>query len=393
MSTSETQRGPSDCKRSPKHGIPEQSVAQIAHDLHNLLTVVRHRIEAALSVVPAELSAHHELDAAYRALQACTSSVHRLITPAGSERAHEQLNLFQLVEDTVHLIQPLIPERIKITIHNACSAEENRPEILGDRQLIQNALINLIKNAREAISGTGEIRIRLTREPASGKSATWAVVTVEDTGGGIASATLPRIFERDFSTKHDGHGLGLSNVAHCIRTHGGSIDVESAPGQGTAIRMRIPVASAEQTTALNTSGAPTALRPTGDVVRVAPNTSSLSILVADDDAAVRATLHSTVERLGCRVASVASGAEVLSEVKRAPNTYDLILIDDLMPGGRGADLLATLSALSPRTLLVLTSGDPTAAPDTKDVLFLPKPFGMRELKVIIERLGGPDELV
>jgi CheY-like chemotaxis protein len=363
----------------PTHTIAEQSVAQIAHDLHNLLTVVRHRLEAALSVVPADLHAHQELDAAYRALHECTTSVHRLISPATFERVRESVDIFELVEATIHLIKPLIPERIALTIDNTCSDEGGAPKVVGDRQLLQNALINLIKNGREAISGTGKICIRLSQEPA------WAVVTVEDTGAGIANAALPRIFEGDFTTKQDGHGLGLRNVAHCIRTHGGSIDVTSTPGQGTAITMRLPVVYAAHTAVQTTQSAPTALRPTADGALVAPSNRSLSILVADDDDAVRATLHSTVARLGCRVASVASGAEVLSEVQRSPNSYDLILIDDQMPGGRGADLLVTLSKLTPHTLLVLTSGDPNAAPKTDDIVFLPKPFGIDDLERIILR--------
>jgi signal transduction histidine kinase len=166
---------------------------------------------------------------------------------------HETLPLAGLVEDTLRLLRGRIPPEVTMTIDIPAELA-----IGGDRQRLQQVLINLVGNALEAVDGAGEIAIAATRTPAAIPSGALAFgqcpdggmeIVVRDDGHGIAAETLPRIFDPFFTTKDVGHGLGLGLfiVFEIIEEHGGCIAVESSPGKGSAFHLRLPQEKPEPT--------------------------------------------------------------------------------------------------------------------------------------------------
>jgi CheY-like chemotaxis protein len=226
---------------------------------------------------------------------------------------------------------------------------EEVPEILIDRSQLEQVIVNLVVNAREAIDGAGAITVATScldledNYPARDLHLTpgqYVRIAVSDTGGGMNLETQGRIFEPFFTTKSEGTGLGLSTVYGIVKQAGGHISVYSEAGIGTTFMVFLPV-----------HGSPAEAMPRRPIL---PGGTGTVLLVEDDEAA-RALARRTLEMKGYSVVEAADGEEAL-RIATADDTIDVVVSDLTMPRLSGEDLAERLRETRPETGVVLMSG-------------------------------------
>ena len=226
-------------RRSDKLALLGTLSAGIAHELNNPLGIIKGRIELILLEAEEEtLSAtvREDLGVIHHHVERVIRLVHGLLSYARpSERERRPMDLNHVVDETLLLVQKqLSKEGVRI----ATSLDRSLPPIVGEQNALEQVLLNLIKNAEQAIDGNGEIRI-VTR-PAARPG--WVELIVADTGPGIPAEHVSRIFDPYFTTKPTGTGLGLSIINRIVDEHGGTIEVYSKPGQGAQFVLGFPCA-------------------------------------------------------------------------------------------------------------------------------------------------------
>lgn len=272
--------------------------------------------------------------------------------------------------------------------------------IRGDAVQLLQLLVQLVANAVEAIgSGPGHIRFRVdpvvtptVEEAPQGwlpspppPHGLFARIVVQDTGPGIASEVLDRVFDPFFSTKGTGRGLGLSEVLGIVRNHHGFIRLDSEPQRGTTVEVYLPLAtltSPQLADAANVSATQEEHRGV--------------VLVVDDEATIRRIARRTLERAGYAVTTAENGEEALLRFNEAPSTYVAALVDHCMPGMRGDELAIHLRAIRPQLPIVHTFGfrdNCEAVTDDACTMSLPKPFRPDQLLAAIRSLssGSPQD--
>jgi CheY-like chemotaxis protein len=220
--------------------------------------------------------------------------------------------------------------------------------------------------------------------PEAPPSGDYVVVAVSDQGEGMTPEVLARAFEPFFTTKPlgKGSGLGLSQVLGLAKQLGGGVDVETAPGAGSTFRVYLPRAH-------------TAEQPASEPEREPDITAlkDLTLLLVDDDPAVRTVAASMLHDLGCHVTEARDGEEAIAELRRAPDHTAVVLIDFAMPGLNGGETAAALRAVRPGLPIVLMSGyaDLDALADAWSGPILRKPFSRAELARELARATAPGE--
>ena len=266
--------------------------------------------------------------------------------------------------------------------------------MLADPTQVEQVIMNLAVNARDAMSrggrlvlGTGVSSFDVAKAVAGGalQPGHYATLSVMDTGTGMGPEVLDHLFEPFFTTKERGRGtgLGLATVYGIVQQSGGGIDVASAPGKGSTFTVYFPFAQAH------------------DSIVSAPRSHEASargegtILLAEDDDAVRALARTTLERAGYRVLAAQDGNSAITLAAAYPGRIDLLLTDVIMPGMNGRELAEQLTAMRPGVPVLFTSGYtgnvladlglPAAG-----VAFLDKPFTPRSLTTAVAALLGAD---
>jgi CheY-like chemotaxis protein len=366
-----------------KAQIVSQTAAGVAHDLNNYLTVIRSQVENGLDSISPGHPAHRSLLEAQRAIAACSHMAQQLLDVGRTvPRQTVQVSVNSLLREAATLSKHLMTATTTLQV-DPC---DDDVLIQCAPAELQQALMNLILNARDALSDSGVVILSAYRLP-QGKEQTppGVAITVRDNGSGIAPHFIDRIFEPYFTTKEGrgGTGLGLSNVRTSIELQGGTIEVDSTEGVGTEFRIIFPVVTTGHRQAA----------PSAQSHRESEH--ELSVLVADDDEGVRNILLSNIARMGHRAYGVSDGQALIAMVQEGLHTYDAILLDDSMPKARGLDLIPRLTALSPRSKVILTSGDPriesVAAQLKPAPFFLAKPFGLKELREALASSPGVAE--
>ncbi len=346
----------------------------IAHDFNNLLTVILG--SASLLKLPGlDESEVHEntsqiLEAAERASgltrQLLLFSRKQTIRPRATD-----LNL--VVTNLARMLRRIVGEDVSFEV---CCADP-LPTVHGDAGLLEQALMNLSVNARDAMPGGGQLTVRtalveLTAADASeipdATPGPWVVLEVSDTGVGIHPAVLPHILEPFFTTKDAGHGtgLGLTTVYGIVKQHHGWLAVTSKPGAGTTFRLGLPPLDVDAR----------AHTPAPDALRAGTG----AVLVVEDDAAVRSNIVRTLRRCGYTVHEAASGREALARCAQLSPPPALLLTDLVMPAHvDGVALAAQLRARTPGLRVLFTSGYDHAAQCPPNAPFLQKPFSPARL--------------
>ncbi len=364
-----------------------QLVGGVAHDFNNLLTAILGQTALLRSRLRDDRRAEAGLAQISQAGEQAAGLTRQLLAFSRRQPAEPRtLDLNEVVQSDLDVLRRLLPDDVELL--DDCS----RPlhPVYADRSQIEQVLLNLVVNARDAMSARGRIivatdNVTLTdREVDDLPAGPYVRLSVSDTGHGIDDAVRDRLFEPFFTTKGRGQGtgLGLAMVHGIVNNAGGHIRVASRPGQGARFDIFLP---ASMTAA-----------PEGAAAEDAADVSGReAVLLVEDQEAVRAYLEEGLESLGYRVAAVASGDEGLRVLhKRAGNgAVDVIVADVLMPDMNGTEFIRRARALVPDAVYIMMSGytgDVDLARDDRGnpLPFLAKPLGAEALATVIrEQLG------
>ena len=346
-----------------------QLTGGLAHDFNNLLAVIIGSLEL---VSPGSPDAPR-ISRALKAAERGALLTQRLLAFSRKQSLHPQAVAMQpLLENLTELLRHSLPASLTLEIE----AQQPAWAAWIDVGQLENALINLVMNARDAMEGrSGVIRIRTWNQRVTrsdGRRQDMVALEVADRGCGMSQEIKARVFEPFFTTKQtgSGSGLGLSMVYGFIRQSGGRVEIESAPEQGTTVRLHLPRAS-ELAHDIN---APE-LIPDGD------NTDRL-ILVLEDEADVRQTLCEQLHQLGYLTLEAENSEQALALLAAAPD-IDFLLSDLMLPGRlSGAEVIQFARQHYPGLALLLISGQdlrPADNPALPDVELLRKPFTRAQL--------------
>ena len=346
-----------------------QLTGGLAHDFNNLLAV----IIGSLELVEPNAQDAPRLTRALKAAERGALLTQRLLAFSRKQALHPQaVAMAPLLENLSELMRHSLPATLSLEIEAQSPAW---PAWIDVGQL-ENSLINLVMNARDAMAGRdGVIKIRTSNQRvtrSSGQRQDMVALEVIDHGSGMSQAVKARVFEPFFTTKAtgSGSGLGLSMVYGFVRQSGGRVALESAPGQGTTVRLQLPRALTE----VEKEVAPAVDEP--------PPAGERLALVLEDEEDVRQTLCEQLHQLGWLTLETASGEEALQLLEASPDIA--LLISDLMlPGAlSGADVIHTARRRFPALPVLLISGQdlrPAQNPALPEVEWLRKPFTRAQL--------------
>ena len=310
----------------------------VAHDFNNLLTVIGgYAGMLEMSLEPgATAAAAHEITEATERAAALTRQLLSL-----SRRQLTQPVLVDL-NAAIRGLEPVLRRTLPESILLELSLEPELPAIEVDPSQVDQVMLNLALNARDAIPDHGTLRIDTRR----GQGGRFVHLTVSDTGLGMDEDTRARAFEPFFTTKPAGAGtgLGLSTIYGIVRQAGGSVVLESVLGRGTTVEISLP-ASSRTAPAARERGA-----------TIAPGGREAAILLVEDDVSVRRLLAILLESAGYRVTAAANGGEALRLVEASQRRFDLLLTDYVMPGQSGLELCNRLRVRWPDLRVVLMTG-------------------------------------
>lgn len=359
----------------------------IAHDFNNLLTVIVGNLEKLRRTMPEHVGSADGAAAIAAALEASDRAA-KLTRSMLAYSRRQPLELRVLpVNDVVGHFAQIAGRTLGEGVLIEVDLDPEAGVIEVDDTQLGSAILNLAVNARDAMASAGTITIQTRRvslsqdDDALGlKSGSYARLTVRDTGPGMDAATAARAFEPFFTTKPvgKGTGLGLSQVEGFARQLGGAADIETAPGQGTAVHLYLPL-TAKQPDAARSGSAPT------KSVSARP----LSVLVVEDEDGVRANAIDLLRHMGHAVEAHSTAAAGLAALGAA--RYDLLFTDIVLPGDMNGNELAELArARQPDIAIILTTGYAgDALGGTADrFTVLPKPYSGADLETRIREVMG-----
>ncbi len=362
-----------------------QLSAGVAHEFNNILTVIKGHSnllmdsseiaeDARQSLAQISLSAER---AANLTRQMLAFSRKQIMQP-------KAVNLNEVTAQVTKMLGRLLGENISV----CCNAAPNLPSILADVAMMEQIIMNLALNARDAMPNGGQLiissaAVQIDESQIEGRAEAYpghfVCLTVSDTGSGMDEATVQRIFEPFFTTKEvgKGTGLGLATVYGIIKQHRGWIEVASQPGRGTAFSIYLPVASEQ------------AAKSTQPMPSAPVSGGKETILFVEDETDIRRLVRVILERYGYRVLEAETGVEALKVWKEHKDSIQLLLTDMVMPEGvSGKDLANQLRAENPKLKVIFSSGYSVEMlekdfADQPGLYFLPKPYQPQKLGQVV----------
>jgi PAS domain S-box-containing protein len=384
----EQERLGSALRQSEKLSAIGQLAGGVAHDFNNQLTAV---LGAAEELVESVSSAQQR-EMARDILVAATRSAEltrKLLSFARRGQAQRMpVDVHALVAEVCAVLRRSIDRRISVSTRLTAPAAV----VLGDSAELQNALLNLALNARDAMPAGGRLSIETQSAWISAEDSgtlfglapgRYLQVAVSDTGIGMPREVQARLFEPFFTTKPlgQGTGMGLASVYGAVRAHGGNISVYSEPGKGSSFRLYLPLANEGSAPRINSVDRLPALTPK-------------HVLVVDDEALVREQFGRALRSLGNTVDLAEGGEQALLRFRTTQKSYELVILDVVMPGLGGRETYAALRKLDPSVRVIVTSGfaldgDIQAILDEGARAFLQKPFLRAALvRALLEAAGS-----
>jgi len=379
--------------QSQKMQAVGQLAGGVAHDFNNLLTVIIGNSEFLLMRHQAGDPSFKEINEIHQNALRAANLVRQLLAFSRKQTLQPKvLALSEIFSELANMLRMLLREGIELKLENG---SELWP-VHADETQLTNAVINLVVNARDALPKGGIITIRSANETASEPVALgtaimpagdYVRIEVADTGTGIALEHLGKIFDPFFTTKPvgQGTGLGLATVYGIVKQTGGFITVDSELGRGTSFRIYLPRFHPE-------------LNPAMEPERAAPRdvTGQDTILLVEDEEAVRSFAARALRLRGYNVIEAAGGEEALAEVQAAKAPIHLLITDVVMPNMDGPTLVRQVRRLRPEIAVIFMSGyaeEVFRRNDEKaeDLHFLPKPFGLKQLAAKVKEVlsGAP----
>lgn len=366
-----------------------QLAGGVAHDFNNLLTAISGHCDLLLL-------RHDQGDPDYSDLVQINQNANRAAALVGQLLAFsrkqtlrpEILDLRETLSDLTHLLNRLVGERVSLTLEHDASLRTIR----ADKRQLEQVLMNLVVNARDAMEGGGEIKVSteeltltspLKRDRAVVAPGEYVLVKVQDEGCGISPDKLQKVFEPFYTTKRtgEGTGLGLSTVYGIVKQTGGFIFVDSVVGQGSCFSLLFPIHTEIVAKPREFSA------PNSDIVS---QETDAVILLVEDEAPVRAFASRALRMRGFKVLEAESAEAALTLLEDASVEVDVFVTDVVMPGLDGPSWVKKALETRPDVKVVFVSGyaeesfhdDQTDIPNST---FLPKPFSLVELTETVQR--------
>ena len=361
----------------------------IAHDLNNVMTPIMLSIEMLKEKFTDE-SSQRLVSMIERNAQRGTNLIKQVVSFAkGVEGERMPLQISQIINEIKKIIRDTFPKDIEINIKTS----GDLPTILGDTTQIQQVLMNLCVNARDAMPNGGVLNISaehiiitdsIKYMNVDAKNGPYVVITVSDTGTGIPTEIIDKIFDPFFTTKDKskGTGLGLSIAMSIIRGHGGFINVESIPGKGTTFNVYLPAVKDE-------------IPEAGSEIHESCEGAGESILLVDDECAIKEITSTSLERHGYKVITADDGAEAVTIHSQNKGKINVIVMDMMMPIMDGQDSIKRIRKIDHDVKIIAVSGaadkDKFGKISGNDVqAFLPKPYTVDKLLSTIKDVISKD---
>jgi two-component system, cell cycle sensor histidine kinase and response regulator CckA len=375
--------------QSQKMEAVGQLAAGVAHDFNNILTA----IHGHTSLLQAQFGQHPSFGGPLNVISLASERATRLVRQllAFSRKQvlkPQQIHVGEVAASLAEMLRRVIGEHIELHVSSA----PDLPPIEADLSMLEQIILNLSVNARDAMTRGGNLTIQTdavhcdsvdpVKHPES-RPGQYIRLNVSDTGCGIPAEVIPRIFDPFFTTKEigKGTGLGLATVYGIVKQHGGWIDVESIINQGTCFRVYLPVSRQETPVAPITSSTPLALPER--------HSGSECILVVEDEDLVRTMAVSLLRDHGYRVLEASSGRDALDVFHNHGTDVDLLFTDVMMPGNiLGDELASRLCDAKPSLAVLFTSGytPEVARADLKEgINFLSKPFTPSQMLTLVRQ--------
>ena len=328
-----------------------QLAGGVAHDINNMLQIIRGYTELALTKVLGTSAANPHLKKVLNAADNASKLTRQLLAFSRREVLQPKaLAVNDLIHNLMDMLHRLLGEDIGLSIR----AAENLPSMMADQGMIQQVLVNLCMNARDAMPNGGDLAIETTLfvvDRAFMDTHGWAVlpeyvsISITDSGAGIENQLLAKIFEPFFTTKEaaKGTGLGLSMAYGIIHQHKGAIEVESELGVGSKFTVYLPPSSA---------------RPEAEAPSLKREVSGgeETILFAEDQEEVLALMQGLLEQKGYRIFPALNGEEALKVFSENPGQFDLIILDMVMPKLSGRSVFEQIRARYPSLPVIFSTG-------------------------------------
>ena len=350
----------------------------VAHDFNNLLTVIRGYSDLGLQHPERSEDCFHRIrDGAQRAADLTSQllSVGRkqILRP-------KEADLNELIPRAMELLRRLIPENVALEFESTV----DRAVVKVDPNQLEQVLLNLCINARDAVAaegGTVDVRIGVETD---GNGRSWATLTVQDDGVGMSPEVLESAFEPFFTTKApgEGSGLGLSMVYGIANQHGGDVRAHSEPGTGSIFTVLLPLVP-ETNVDVSPSSPLDAEKPR-------PAGRGEHILLAEDAGEILTLARSALEAAGYRVSVAHSGGEAVERFAEDPKSFDLAILDVIMPGLSGPSVYEEMCEAATDLPVVFTTGYGAGSLEDRllardDVALVLKPYGTGELLEAVQR--------
>ncbi|MGH8189710.1 MAG: ATP-binding protein, partial [Steroidobacteraceae bacterium] len=333
----------------------------VAHDFNNIISVVMGHAMLAQRRVGDHDAVAKDLAKIIRAAERAASLTEQLLAFGRSQVArNELLDLNRVVAEMARMVERLIGDHIEFRLDLAADAAG----VYADRAQVEQILVNLAVNARDAMPSGGTLTVSTARE-----GERRVTLTVADTGLGMDEETRARAFEPFFTTKgQSGTGLGLSTVYGIVASAGGTIDMETSPGMGCKVRISLPRHE----------------RESAGAAHVAANANVGTVLVAEDRSELREVIGEALNAFGYGTILAKDAADALRLLSEGERPVEILLTDVVMPGMSGVELAARALELCPSLSVLFMSGyapdpDHRALFSSKRRAFLQKPFTPQEL--------------
>ncbi|MBI1723458.1 MAG: PAS domain S-box protein [Gemmatimonadetes bacterium] len=377
-------------RQSQKMEAVGQLAGGMAHDFNNLLTSILATVEVLASEVPPDSPLHADLRSIQHAGQRGAELTRKLLAFSRRQRLEFlAVNLCDLVRDFASVMRRVVREDIEFRME----LSEARLPVRADAGAVEQILMNLVTNARDAIRGSGRVVIRASRVALDrsscdalgwGEPGEYAALMVTDTGIGMDEATRARVFEPFYTTKPvgSGTGLGMATVYGLVKQHRGYVEVRSAVGRGTTVTVYLPL----------TEAGPAETHVSTPVPVLG---GQETVLLVEDEDSLRLIGKRVLEKHGYAVVTASDGERALEVFRTRDGAIDLVITDVIMPRLGGPDLYRELRREGRRVRVLFTSGyaDRDIAgvgPLDPDLPLLTKPWTITELlKRVRELLDAP----
>lgn len=370
--TAELERAQEILRQTQKMEVIGQLTGNVAHDFNNLLSPIMSSLDLVLAGRAGSEVLNRSASVAMEAAETAKTLVQRLLAFARRQPLMmSAVDLAALVEGMRTLLESTIGTSIALDL----KVTPDLPVIRGDKHQLEMAILNLAVNARDAMAEGGSLTISVApfaAQPGSPAGTQYLRLSVRDTGCGMDARTRESATEPFFTTKAAGHGtgLGLSMVEGLAGQLGGSLTIDSAPGEGTDIGLILPVATTGR----------------GETEQQEPEKPTSAgrglVLLVDDEALVRMGTRDMLEDLGFKVIDVDDAAEALAAIEEGPAPA-IIVTDHIMPGMTGAELALRVRADHPEIAVMIVSGYQGIDLIAPDVVRLSKPFRQAHLDASI----------